>query len=310
MRILIAGANGFIGRYLVRELAEIGHEVITVVRKPVHVEGAHSNEIVDITDSENLCMAVANIAPDIVVNAAARGVQYGDRNIANMYAVNFHAAIDLLNAAAMVDVQRFIQLGSCFEYGSYARDIRENFNLRPNSVYALSKAAASQAVLNLGPALGVDVTVLRLFSLWGVGEQSERLVPQIIKASRNQTSLSLTDGTQVRDYLHVEDAAQMLAALTVHPDLPAGCAVNVASGKAISVRDFTLRIAGRLAAIDYLDFGALPQRIDEHSRLVADISSLRTLLGVITDRSDLFAARLSAQVNELTGSVHQQPMAS
>lgn len=298
MRILVTGANGFVGRQLVRQFAEQGQQVIALTRVAQLIEGAATCEAIDLADREALFDAVTRHLPDIIVNAAARGVRYGDGDPAQLYQINVQAAGDLLTAAAMIDAQRFIQIGSCFEYGSHEQPIREDAELNPNSPYALSKASASRLVLDLGAALGMDVSVLRLFSLWGAGEVRERLVPQIIHACLHDENLALTAGTQVRDYLHVEDAARMLVQLTLHPDLPAGGIVNVGSGRGVTVRDFATRIARHLSGAERLHFGSLTQRPDEHSRLVADVGIVCELLGGIVEQDDLFEARLGAQVAE------------
>jgi nucleoside-diphosphate-sugar epimerase len=84
----------------------------------------------------------------------------------------------------------------------------------------------------------------------------------------------MTEGTQVRDYLHVDDAGRALALLCRHE---IEGVVNVASGKPTPVRDFALMAASALGAQSHLRIGEIPMRHDEEMLVVANVARLRGL---------------------------------
>jgi nucleoside-diphosphate-sugar epimerase len=112
-----------------------------------------------------------------------------------------------------------------------------------------------------------------MFFLYGPGEDPRRLVPSVARALHAGERAKVTDGTQVRDFLHVTDAARAFVALLMSD--VAG-AVNIGSGTGVSLRHIveTLeRLAGRRNAVA---FGAIPTRPDEPPSIVADITKLKT----------------------------------
>jgi nucleoside-diphosphate-sugar epimerase len=184
--------------------------------------------------------------------------------------------IALTRATARYGGRRFVGAGTCAEYDWTTLDgpCREDRTpCRPATIYGRAKLRAGQGVLALGREGQLSVAWGRMFFLYGPGEDPNRLVPSVARALRAGERAKVTEGTQVRDFLHVTDAARAFVALLAS-DL--GGAVNIGSGTGVSLRHLveTLeRASGRREAID---FGAIPSRPDEPPSIVADITKLKT----------------------------------
>jgi nucleoside-diphosphate-sugar epimerase len=194
-------------------------------------------------------------------------------------AVNVQGTLNVLAAAARHGAQRFLHIGSCFEYGSKPEPITEEELLTPTALYGATKAAATLLVIERARSLNVPLVIARPFGMWGPGEGPHRLVPQIIAACVNREPLNLTACDVIRDYTYVEDMAANILALAQTPGIPPGTIVNMGSGQGIRLRDFVLSVARVLDGADLMRFGVLPHRPTEMPSLVADVTRMRELLG-------------------------------
>ncbi len=124
--------------------------------------------------------------------------------------------------------------------------------------------------------VGLSLAWGRIFLLYGPGEDERRLVAHVIRALLAGSEAQTSDGTQVRDFLHVADVAGGFAALL---DSPVEGAVNIASGDGVAIARVLALIGEEAGRPDLLRVGALPRRAGEPPRLVADTLRLRTEVG-------------------------------
>ena len=178
-RILVVGANGFVGAHILRDLVRRGDAVgaLTRTQTPWRLKGLETTTPVtaDITDAMAVTAAVTAFAPDIVINAASYGVSPRETDAAAMAAVNIDGAINLLRAANIAGARRFVQLGSYWEYGDHPGRVTETTPAAPKTAYGETTTAATRHVADHSGAC--ETLVLRLFNIWGAGEAPHRLVP-------------------------------------------------------------------------------------------------------------------------------------
>jgi dTDP-6-deoxy-L-talose 4-dehydrogenase (NAD+) len=161
-------------------------------------------------------------------------------------------------AAAQAGVRRFVGIGTCFEYDFTEGMLSIQTPLRPSTPYAAAKAAAFMALSQYLPQQGVEFTWCRLFYLYGEGEDERRLVPYLRAKLSAGESADLSSGTQIRDYLDVREAGQMI----VEHALGSGQGpVNICSGTPVTVRELAERIADEYGRRDLLRFGARPDNL-------------------------------------------------
>jgi len=276
-RILVTGGSGFLGRHIVSLARAQGHDVVAGQR----VADRSGTIRLDVRDEGSIDAALRAVSPDLIINCAAYGVNYADQDFDAALAVNVLGALSLLEAAARFGAQRFVHVGSCFEYGSKPGPIREDAVLAPTATYGATKAAATLLLGERARALGIELLVVRPFGMWGPGEPGHRVVPQLIAACRSRTPLDLTSCEVIRDYTYVEDMAAYVLAVASVRDLRGVSIVNLGSGRGVVLRDFIVAMARLLNGEALLRFGALPHRPTEMQSLVADVSLMRRLVGTL-----------------------------
>lgn len=281
VRVLVTGASGFLGRHVVAALEQRDLEVIATGRR--QVRGV--DHLLDLRDRPGIQRVLREYRPDYLVNCAAYGVNFADQDSQEAVEVNVLGSLALMESAAEIGVVRFLQVGSCSEYGSHPGLIAEDVALKPSGVYGASKAAASLALIERARVLKVSLMVARPFGIWGPGEGQHRLVPQIVSACRYRVPLDLTPCDVVRDYTYVKDMARNLVALLMVDDWGSDRVVNLGSGRPMVLRDFVLRIATHLGGAELMCFGRLPHRPGELASLVADTGAMRRLLGETRETS-------------------------
>ena len=116
------------------------------------------------------------------------------------------------------------------------------------------------------------MTWARIFNVTGPGEDPRRLIPSVIRAAQTREPMELTDGSQFRDYLDVEDLADAIATVG---RLRMSGNVNLCSGDALELRQFLSQIAGHAGSADVLEFGARERGPFDFDYVVGDASRLR-----------------------------------
>jgi nucleoside-diphosphate-sugar epimerase len=165
--------------------------------------------------------------------------------------------------------------GTCAEYDWTALTAfcpEDRTPCRPNTVYGRAKLHAADGISAVARESGLSTAWGRLFFLYGPGEDPNRLVPAVARALRAGERAKVTEGLQVRDFLHVADAARAFVALLTS-DIDG--AVNIGSGIGVSLRQIVEMIERASGRRDAVDFGAIPMRPDDPPQIVADITKLR-----------------------------------
>lgn len=284
------GASGFIGRRVVRALRAEGAECVAVVRdRSGHGldSGSEGIEVVaqDLADANGTRKLVDRVRPAIAFNLAGYGVDRSERDDAVAEALN-HALPatlgDALHRASLPAWEglRLVHVGTALEYGRRSDDLAEDMPSDPDTVYGRTKLAGTAALSALHRE-GMRCLTARLFTVYGPGEHQGRLLPSLMDAARTGESLSLTAGTQARDFVYVDDVAEGLLRLGALPGVVPDV-LNLATGRLSTVRDFVETAAALLGIpADRLRFSAAPTRPEEMHHQPVTIARLRTLTGWI-----------------------------
>ena len=137
--------------------------------------------------------------------------------------------------------------------------------LSPNTLYATSKACVFQLLRRYFDDHKVHFAWCRLFYLYGEGEDERRLVPYLRKQLAAGEAVHLTRGEQIRDFLDVKHAARMITDVALGKDEGA---VNICSGKGVTVRQLAESIADEYGRRDLLHFGVRPDNLFDPPRIV------------------------------------------
>jgi nucleoside-diphosphate-sugar epimerase len=275
-RVLLTGATGFIGRQCVPRLSARGFEVHAVSsrRQPPASGVAHWHQA-DLLAPGAPARVVDAVRPTHVLHLAWFA-KHGEFWTSPQNLPWVQSSIELLRAFEEAGGRRFVGAGSCAEYDVTDADCDERTTpLRPSTLYGSAKHAF-HAVLE-GFARGrLSASWGRVFHLYGPGEHPDRLVPSVIRALIARREAPCTAGTQVRDFLHVEDVADAFAAL-LQSDVEG--AVNVASGEPVTVADLVRRVGRAMNAEALIRLGARPMPTQDPPRLTASLARLRDEVG-------------------------------
>ena len=155
--------------------------------------------------------------------------------------------------------------------------IRESDRVDANNPYALSKYLAEQVCSFYGRAYGVSVVALRIFNVYGPGQEDNFLIPLVVRQILDPrcSEIEVMDLSPSRDYVYVSDAVDGILLST---RAPRGSEFNLGSGQAYSVEDIIKR-ASAAAGIHkpYRERG--DRRRNEIDRTVADFSNLYDAVG-------------------------------
>ena len=260
MKVFITGATGFIGSHVTRLLLSEGCEVHALVRESSDLW--RINDVVpslrlvrcDLLAFDALNAHLERIQPDLCIHLAWYAVpgKYLT-SLENLSLLN--ASLHLASRLASLGCQRFVGIGTCFEYDTRLGYLSETSPTRPRNLYAASKLALQVVLEQLANTTGMEVAWLRLFYQYGPFENERRLVPSIICSLLRHQVAKVTQGEQIRDFLHVEDVAAAIWAVA-QSDLSG--AVNIGSGKPVAVRDIVTRIGAILNRPELIAPGALP----------------------------------------------------
>jgi len=280
MRIFLTGATGFIGSRVAKCLVERGHDVTALVISEEEMEHPRLAEIPKgkirfevglLEDEECVERALHRAGAETCIHLA-------------WYAVPgkyLHAKenLDFLAASAKLAKsfgdgggKRFVGAGTCFEYDTSAGYLSESTPIKPANVYAASKFALFQTLSAYAPLVPMSFAWVRFFYLYGPNEPLVRLVPNVMAALLKGERAQTTKGEQVRDFIHVDDAAAAVADVALSSVTGA---VNVGSGIPIALRDLVAQIAATCGATDRVDFGALPYRENDPMFVCANVEKLK-----------------------------------
>ncbi len=268
--ILLTGATGFVGRQVLRNLYERGVPTRVIVRQGKESLVSQFPNIEKIINTQNLFAETSDWWQqacqdiDTVIHCAwyAESGQYlqSEKNLDCLA-----GTLQLAKGAAQTRVRRVVGIGTCFEYDLSTGNLSIETPLLPLTPYAGAKAAAFLALSQWLPAQSIEFAWCRLFYLHGEGEDARRLVPYIRSKISASEIAELTSGNQVRDFLDVRIAAELIvnAAMSNRTG-----AINICSGIPITVRTLAEQIADEYGRRDLLKFGARPDNLVDPPRVV------------------------------------------
>lgn len=236
--VLVTGAEGFVGSWMLESLARTLPAGAAVTA--TSLRGGGACRALDVTDRSAVDDAVRSVRPTCVVHlAAVSSPVEARRGAREAWTVNLFGTMNLAEAVmSHVPRARFIFAGSSEVYGATfnaGQAVDEAARLDPLSVYAATKASADLMLGQMAEA-GLGCIRFRPFNHTGPGQSAAFAVPafasQIAAIERGESPPVLRVGNldARRDFLDVRDVARAYGVAVTIPDLPKGCVVNLASG--------------------------------------------------------------------------------
>ena len=291
-KVLVTGADGFIGSHLTEMLVRDGHDVRAFVQYnsfgsrgwldhcDSNVAGEFEVFSGDVRDPNGVRTSMADCS-SVLHLAALIGIPYSYHSPDSYVDTNVRGTLNVVQAARDLEVERVVHTSTSEVYGTALKvPITEDHPLRGQSPYSASKIGADQIAWSFYTSFGLPVTILRPFNTYGPRQSARAIIPtvitQIVDGARN-IRLGALDPT--RDFTYVTDTASaFIAALSA--DRAVGEAVNVGSDFEVSIGEVVDVIASVMGVdVDVTaDENRLRPARSEVERLWASNKKARRLL--------------------------------
>lgn len=271
--VLVTGANGFLGQALLRRLSTARDvRVVTVGRRPAGPATARRTHRTADLAAPGWTRALPDRVDAVAHLAQSRHHRDFPAKARDLFDVNVRAGFDLLEWCRTRPGVRLVIASTGSFYAPRAGAIRESDRTEPPTFYAATKLALD--ALARAYAGTVDVALVRLFSLYGPG-QEDRLIPNLIERIRRGQPVTLNGPRGIPlAPLHVDDAAAAVATLLTPRPGPGCDVVNLGGAETVSLKDLAAGLARRAGT------RAVFQKAPRAHGLVASNRAIERLFGV------------------------------
>lgn len=293
MKVLVTGADGFIGSHLVESLMAAGHQVCAFCLYNSNGSWGWLDTLPEST-KRHLEVVLGDVRDPLCVREAMRGcdqvfhlaaliaIPYSYVAPSSYVDTNIHGTLNVVQAARDLEVSRVVHTSTSETYGTAQFvPITEDHPQVGQSPYAASKIGADQIALSYWRSFETPVSVLRPFNTYGPRQSARAVIPTIItQIAAGQRQIRLGALSPTRDFNYVADTCAAFQAIA-ECDAALGRVVNAASNFEISIGD-TAALIGEVmnAELEIItDEHRMRPEGSEVNRLFGDNSLLRTLTG-------------------------------
>jgi UDP-glucose 4-epimerase len=300
MKVFVTGGAGYIGSHVVKLLGEQGFDIVVFDNLSTgHDWAVLSGKLLqgDLENRIALVEALKSFKPDAVIHfAASIQVEESMREPLKYYRNNVINTINLLDAMIANNIRYFIYSSTAAVYGIPEKmPVNESAPLNPINPYGASKVMIERVLKDLSMAADLKYIALRYFNVAGadpegkIGQaykEATHLITRALKTAKGEfeklsiygTDYPTSDGTCVRDYIHVNDLASAhLLALTHLTNGGESESMNCGYGHGFSVKD-VVNVTRKVTGIDF-PIEEAPKRAGDPPELVADSTRLRRVTG-------------------------------
>jgi len=303
-KVLLTGADGFIGSHLSEKLIAEGYDVKALVQynsfgtwgwlDSIDKKIVDQIEIVsgDIRDP-HLCNSLVKDCNKVLHLAALIAIPYSYSAPHQYVETNISGTCNLLQSAILNGVEKFIQTSTSEVYGTAQYvPIDEGHPLSGQSPYAASKIGADQLALSFYNSFNLPLTVIRPFNTYGPRQSARAVIPSIIIQLIKGKKISMGGLSPTRDFNFVTDITRGFIA-SLEPDKALGEVINLGSNYEVSIKDTALLIAEVMQRDIEIEQSAerLRPKNSEVERLFSSNNKAKDLLDWVPEYSGLEGLR-------------------
>ena len=242
MKIVVTGANGFLGSNFIKKLQNEKHEICSIIRSTI-----------------NPFEKILEFEPDVVVHFAWDGGNNYESVSDVKQFDNVINGIELLNTLNMLSKKpKFVGIGSFSEYGNLKHPAIETDIEYPNNLYGLSKYTFKNYSEILCEKFNMNWLWVRPCYTYGPGDVSTRLIPKVIKTIINNQKLELDSCNKIIDYLYIDDFTNYLYTLVIGDNTNG--IYNLCSGNQYNLKEVINTICKLMNSSNYITFNTNPSR--------------------------------------------------
>ncbi|NVM34369.1 MAG: NAD(P)-dependent oxidoreductase [Candidatus Lokiarchaeota archaeon] len=281
MKILVTGATGFIGNYVIKELVKRNlFEIIATSLDPLNkVKNFEWFKdvkyiIQDLNKSKEDYFAFFE-NPDILIHLSWQSLPnykslfHIERNLFTNY---FFIKNIIKNGLKNLNL-----IGTCLEYGMQEGSLSENMVTNPITAYGLAKDTLRKFIEELNKTFEFNYKWIRLFYVYGKGQNPKSLLPQLDRAlDNNEVIFNMSQGDQLRDYLPVEKVAEYIVEISLQNNVNG--IINCCSGEPISIKKLVENHLNKRKINIKLNLGYYPYPDYEPMAFWGDNTKLKKIL--------------------------------
>ena len=280
-KVLVTGATGFIGNYVINELLDKGHKVVATSTSSEKAKlklwydkvEFIQYDLRNVSSASNLCNFFNK--PDMLIHLAWEGLPN--------YKSDFHLEENLprhyifLKNLVQHGLRDLTITGTCFEYGMQEGCLSEDLPSMPSNSYAMAKSNLRLLLTELKEDNPFKLKWVRLFYMYGKGQSPNSLFSQLDKAlENNEQVFNMSGGEQIRDFLPVEKLAEYIVAIAMQESVTG--IINCCSGIPVTVKQFVQNYLENKNRSVQLNFGYYPYAEYEPMSFWGDDEKLKSIL--------------------------------
>jgi nucleoside-diphosphate-sugar epimerase len=278
MKILVTGATGFVGRHVINELLKYNHQVIAATRKSNFSSSQNKLnytflDIDNLDTNKNYFSYFGN--PDLLIHLAWQGLP----NYKSLFHFenNLPVHYSFLKNMVVNGLKNLTITGTCFEYGMKEGCLSENMITDPQNSYALAKDTLRKFLFELQKQHPFDCKWIRLFYLYGEGQNANSLLSQLQRALQNgDQEFNMSGGEQERDYLPVEKVAEYIVTIALQNKISG--IINCCSNTPIKVKELVENYLKETGQEIKLNLGYYPYTDYEAMSFWGDDTKLKKII--------------------------------
>lgn len=272
-RVLVTGANGYIGTHVVQELLNRGFETVACDVCTDHVPQGAETLVADIFDPACDVLSLAG-NPDCLIHLAWRN---GFQHNADTHMQDLPRHIDFLKRMIDGGISAISVMGSMHEVGYWEGAIDENAPTNPLSLYGIAKNALRQAMELLTKNTSVSFHWLRGYYIYGDDARSNSVLGKITLAAQNgQETFPFTSGKNLYDFISIDQLARQIVAASVQDEVTG--IINCCSGNPISLGEMAEKFIRDNKLNIKLQYGAFPDRAYDSPGVWGDATKIQKIL--------------------------------
>jgi len=272
-RVLVTGANGYIGSHVVNRLIQLGHSVVACDIQLDHVSDKAIPLKADIFNPQNDIYAMAG-SPDTLIHLAWRN---GFRHNAETHLLDLPLHIQFIERMITAGVNNISIMGSMHEIGYWEGAITADTPTKPLSYYGVAKNALRQALEIMIKDKDICFHWLRGYYIYGDDKRSSSVLGKILEAEANgQELFPFTSGKNRYDYINVDELARQIVAATLQAQYTG--IINCCSGQPISLGEMAERFIAEHNLNIRLQYGAFPDRAYDSPGIWGDATIINHIL--------------------------------
>ena len=278
MKVVVTGATGFIGRYVVPCLLKADCEVLALSRSLTNAISYDDKKFsvakYEIGSNDEIDERLIKDT-DVLLHLAWGHVNDVNSDVHLNYNLPTH--YEFIKQVIQLGVKNIFVLGSCYEYGMSEGAVSEQYTTNPVTAYGVAKDRLRLKLEALSLANPYNLTWGRLFYIYGEGQPSTSIYSQLMSAlDKGENEFKMSQGEQLLDYLPVKEAAEIIVELSmIQKNI--GC-VNICKGEKVILRGLVERWISERKANITLSLGAYPYREFEPIAFWGDRSYLDEML--------------------------------